>query len=88
MAENRLSKLNLEFYSFRPGYIYPVEARKEPNVAYRIFKVLYPLIKILGKKYSIKSTELADVMFEVGVSGAPQEILENQDILEFNRRDF
>lgn len=81
MAENQISKLYLEFYSFRPGYIYPVESRQEPNVAYRIFRVLYPVIKILGKKYSIKSTELASAMFLVGLSGTQKEILENADIL-------
>ena len=82
MAENQISKLDLEFYSFRPGYIYPAEPRQEPNVAYRIFRVLYPLIKILGKKYSIKSTELASAIFLVGLSGTQKDILENQDILE------
>ena len=32
MAENQIAKLNLTFYSFRPGYIYPDEPRKEPNI--------------------------------------------------------
>jgi uncharacterized protein YbjT (DUF2867 family) len=82
MAENQISKLDLQFYTFRPGYIYPVETRKEPNLGYRIFKVLYPLIKMLGKNYSIKSTELAHAMFLVALKGAGKEILENQDILK------
>lgn len=84
MAENQISKLNLKFYSFRPAYIYPVEPRKEPNFGYKLIRILYPVVKALGEKYSIKSTELANAMFNVGLNGADKEILENQDILKFN----
>ena len=83
MAENQIAKLNLKFYSFRPAYIYPVDQRKEPNVAYKIIKVLYPIFKLLGDKYSIKSTELANAIFNIGLNGANKQILENQDILIF-----
>jgi uncharacterized protein YbjT (DUF2867 family) len=83
MAENQIAKLNLKFFSFRPGYIYPVELRKEPNIGYKIIKVLYPLLKLTGNKYSIKSTELANAMFNVGLKGADLQILENQDILKY-----
>lgn len=81
MAENRLAKLNLEFYSFRPGYIYPVESRKEPNVGYTIMRKLYPLIRLFGNKYSITSEELAGAMYYVGMNGAEKQVLENNDIL-------
>lgn len=83
MAENQIAKLNLKLYCFRPGYIYPVDTRKEPNVGYKIIKVLYPILKLLGDKYSIKSTELANAMFNVGLNGADKQILENQDILKY-----
>lgn len=83
MAENRIAKLNLEFYSFRPGYIYPVEPRKEPNILYKIMRALYPLIKMLGSNYSIKSSELGSAIFNVGLNGAKNEILENKDILSY-----
>lgn len=83
MAENQIAKLNLKFYSFRPAYIYPVDQRKEPNVGYKIIKVLYPIFKLLGDKYSIKSTELANAIFNIGLNGADKQILENQDILKF-----
>lgn len=86
MAENRVMNLNLKFYSFRPGYIYPVEPRKEPNFAYKIGRALYPLIKVLGKKYSVQSAELANAMFNVGLDGADRQILENQDILRYLKR--
>lgn len=83
MAENQISSLGLNFYTFRPGYIYPVTPRKEPNVMYQISRALYPLIKMMGPNSSIKSTELAEVMFSVGLNGAQSEILENKDILTF-----
>ena len=83
MAENRIAALNLEFYSFRPSYIYPVEPRKEPNILYKIMRGLYPLIKMLGSKYSIKSTELGSAIFNVGMNGAKQEVLENKEILSY-----
>ncbi|MFI1773320.1 NAD(P)H-binding protein [Thalassobellus citreus] len=80
MAENRIAKTGLTFHSFRPGYIYPVTPRKEPNMMYKIFRILYPILKLLGKNASIKSTELAQAMFLVGLHGADKEILENKDI--------
>ncbi len=84
MAENQLSTVSLgSFYAFRPGYIYPVTPRNEPNFVYRMSRTLYPVIKLLGKNASIKSTELASAMVNVGFSGAAQEILENADILEY-----
>ncbi len=82
MAENRISILGLYFHTFRPGYIYPVTPRKEPNVMYRIMRFLYPLLRLGGSNSSIKSTELAAAMFNVGLNGAPFEILENSAILE------
>jgi uncharacterized protein YbjT (DUF2867 family) len=83
MAENQISALNMKFHTFRPAYIYPVAPRKEPNIAYKISRVLYPIIKIFGKSLSIKSTELALAIFNVGFNGAENEILENRDIFKY-----
>lgn len=85
MAENGVAALSLEFYSFRPGYIYPVTARKEPNLAYRIFRFIYPVMRLLGNRYSIQSTHLAEAMFQVGLFGTEQMILENQDIVSLTK---
>nr|WP_299341198.1 NAD(P)H-binding protein [Allomuricauda sp.] len=82
IAENKISNMDIKFYSFRPGYIYPVTPRKEPNFMYRISRAFYPIIKLLGKNASIKSTELANAMFKVGMNGGEKEILENRDILD------
>ncbi len=83
IAENRISELGLEFYAFRPGYIYPVSPRKEPNIMYKILRIAYPLMKLMGPDSSIRSTELAQGMFNVGLEGAELEILENKDILNY-----
>jgi len=81
MAENQISALGLQFYTFRPAYIYPVTPRKEPNFIYSLSRSLYPLIRLMGENASIKSTELAEAMVTVGLHGAEKEILENKDIL-------
>lgn len=83
MAENYMFANLNNAYTFRPGYIYPVEKRTEPNFSYRVSRVLYPIIKLLGKNTSIKSTELAYGMYKAGLRGAPKAILENRDILNF-----
>jgi len=83
MAENQIAALGMNFYSFRPGYIYPVTKRQEPNLMYRISRRLYPLIKLFGKNASITSVELANAMFNVGLYSADQEVLENRDILNY-----
>jgi nucleoside-diphosphate-sugar epimerase len=81
MAENKISEMKLKFYSFRPGYIYPTTVRKEPNLIYKFMRFSYPLIRLFGNNVSIKSTELAQAMFNVGLCGADKEILENKDIM-------
>lgn len=81
MAENYLMEKQFNhFYSFRPAYIYPVEKRREPNFLYRSMRRIYPLIRMLGEKFSITSSQLATAIFKTGLYGAPHTILENADI--------
>lgn len=83
IIENRLSKMGFKaFYAFRPGYIYPVVPRKEPNFSYKAMRWLYPAFKWLGTGFSITSADLATAIFKVGIDGSDQEVLENKDILE------
>ena len=84
-AENQLAEMGFSsFYAFRPSYIYPVEPRNEPNFSYRLMRKLYPLIKMLGKNFSIQSTELANAMYTVGMKGSKQNVFENRDILQLH----
>ena len=81
--EKRPSKMGFKyFHAFRPGYIYPVTPRKEPNLSYRLSHMLYPAIKLFDRNMSITSTDLARSMFTIGIKGSDLEILENKDILE------
>ena len=85
IVENRLSAMGFSFYALRPSYIYPVTPRNEPNLGYKISRLMYPLIKLLGPNTSITSTELAYGMYYVGLNGSSKEVLENKDILEISR---
>jgi len=83
IAENRLFEIyGNNFHSVRPGYIYPVTKRKEPNVSYAFFRLLYPIIKLLGKKYSITSLDLAKAMFMIGMEKKNQVVFENDELRE------
>jgi uncharacterized protein YbjT (DUF2867 family) len=68
---------------FRPGYIYPVTPRKEPNMVYRISRALYPVLRRIYPNIGISSEDLAYAMVNVGLdkqawTGSP--VLENRDI--------
>jgi len=80
MAENKIHAMGLNFHSFRPGYIYPVHTRKEPNFFYRIMRFLYPLIKALGSNASVTSVDLANAMFHIGKHRFAEEVIENKII--------
>ncbi len=83
-AENKLSSLYPDrFYTLRPGYIYPVEKRSEPNFSYRLSRKMYPLLKLLGPKYSITSHQLAVGIFNSVQNNPEQETLENNEILQY-----
>lgn len=83
MAENQLCHIfKSNFHSARPGYIYPVVKRQEPNYMYRIFRLFYPLIKLTGKKYSITSIELAKALFALGMQDHHQSTFENDELVK------
>lgn len=69
-SSNLLTELKFDqLYIFRPGYIYPVEKRQEPNTFYKVMRAIYPWVNPLYPPLSIKSTELSDAMFEIGLNG-------------------
>ena len=83
MAENQLYHIfKSNFHSARPGYIYPVVKRQEPNYMYRLFRLFYPLIKLTGKKYSITSIELAKALFALGMQDYHQPTFENDELVK------
>ncbi|MDG2447990.1 MAG: hypothetical protein P8M34_00070 [Saprospiraceae bacterium] len=82
-AEKVLLKDIDKLFIFRPGYIYPVTPRKEPNLMYIVTRFLYPLIRLFGNKVSIRSSDLAEAMFLSGFNSPSQSILENNEILDY-----
>lgn len=81
IAENFL--LNLQFpqcYIFRPGYIYPVTPRNEPNFGYKVFRALYKPVSAIYPNIGITSVKLAAKMVSVALNGNTKNILENKDI--------
>lgn len=82
VAENILEKLAFKQLTIvRPGYIYPVTPRKEPNLFYRVFRILYkPLLSKLYPNIGLSSLQLATAMVKLGFEGATQQVYENREI--------
>lgn len=85
IAENFLFKLNFyKMYSFRPGYIYPVTKRNEPNFGYKLTRVLYkPFLSKIYPNIGVSSEKLANVMVAIGLNGFNKPIIENNDIRRY-----
>jgi nucleoside-diphosphate-sugar epimerase len=85
IAENFLFKLKFHrTYSFRPGYIYPVTKRNEPNFGYKLTRILYkPFLSKIYPNIGVTSEKLANVMVTVGLNGFDKPILENNDIRRY-----
>jgi len=88
-AEKSILNLNFKHTCiFRPGYIFPVTPRKEPNLAYKIIRFLYPFFKRIYPNIGISSENLAKAMVQAGLYGTgsyPNPIMENQDIRNFTQ---
>ena len=68
-------------YVFRPAYIYPVEARKEPNFSYRVMRSIYPVFRTLLPNQVIRADDLARAMVDVvAFENVDGPIFENRDI--------
>lgn len=83
-AEKELRTSGFErLFIFRPAYIYPVEPRREPNTAYRLLRVIYPLFKGLFPNQVIRADDLADAMVDAAVWGPAKpggQVFENHQI--------
>ncbi len=75
-------------YMLRPGYIQPLHGVKSKTPLYRVFYVvlswLYPVIKLVARKYVITTEHLGRGMIKIAKSGAPKHVLENADIEALN----
>jgi nucleoside-diphosphate-sugar epimerase len=87
IAENILQRLNFyRTYIFRPGYIYPVTPRKEPNLMYKQMRVIYKIFSPLFPNMGVHSEKLADTMIEVAFAGENKVIYENSEIRLYNSK--
>jgi hypothetical protein len=82
IAENILKNLKFKQLNiFRPGYIYPVEKRKEPNTFYRIIRPLYKyFFSYIYPNIGVSSLDLAIVMIALAFEENSKSIFENKDI--------
>lgn len=82
MVENQIAEVGLgRFHSLRPGYIYPVTPRDEPNFMYRLMRIVYPPVGRVFPSIGVTSTDLAAAMVRVGLEGRPSErFIENRDL--------
>jgi uncharacterized protein YbjT (DUF2867 family) len=83
-AEKTLSAAGFpHVYLFRPAYIYPVRARREPNFSYRLLHAIYPVFRMLFPNQVIRADDLARAMVDAAVRGIGEGrtlVLENRDI--------
>lgn len=89
IAENILEKLSFkQLIIVRPGYIYPVTPRKEPNFFYRLSRFLYkPLLSKVYPNIGLTSLQLATAMIKLGWEGATQQVYENKEIRQVAMSD-
>ncbi len=69
---------------FRPGYIYPVEPRQEPNFSYRVFRAVWPALRKVAPNMGVDSDALAHAMVLAALEGTGEHtapVLENADIV-------
>ncbi|HEY1405631.1 MAG TPA: NAD-dependent epimerase/dehydratase family protein [Spirochaetota bacterium] len=83
IAENIILKLKFDnTYIFRPAYIYPDSPRQEPNLFYRIFRVIYKPLSLVLPNIGVSSTKLASKMVDVGLNGGDRTIYNNRQVKE------
>jgi len=84
-AENALTRAGFPaVYIFRPAYIYPVQARREPTFSYRVLRAIYPAFRLLLPNQVIRADDLARTMVDAAVRDIGTQgqtiVLENRDI--------
>lgn len=86
-TENHMKRLAFgRLHIFRPGYIYPVTPRKEPNFFYTLMRVLYKPFLSHMTGSATTSVHLARAMLDVALSDSGKTIYENADIMnDFSR---
>ena len=81
IAENLLLKFKFNrTHIFRPGYIYPVTPRTEPNTIYKVMRILYKTFSGIFPDMGITSEKLAETMVDVAFADGTKIYYENKEI--------
>ncbi len=85
-TENALLRLPFgAAYMLRPGYIQPMHGIRSKTKLYRTIYALvspiYPLLRMVARRYVITTEELGRAMVEIAKNGNPKHILESSDLL-------
>lgn len=80
-TENDLRKLPFKAaYSFRPGFLIPNPQAKNILPAYKYFKWMVPVLKLLFPNFICSLKELGLAMVNIVLNGYSKEVLEVKDI--------
>ena len=86
-TENDLMKMPFKkVYAFRPGFLQPSKGSKNIHGFYAIFRLLYPVLRILMPKYVSTLKELGLAMINSASQGYEKPVLEVKDIIELSKR--
>lgn len=89
-AENRLQEVGFKaVYSFRPGFIYPMDGETSKTPSYRLmYAVTKPFFPLFWgfTKWVTTTRSLSYAMVEVAKHGHSKKILENADLDHFGSR--
>lgn len=86
-TENDLMKLPFrKVYNFRPGFLQPTSGLKNAHKFYFIFRIIYPLFRLILPKYVSTLKELGLAMINSVTKGYEKQILEVPDIISLSRK--
>jgi hypothetical protein len=86
-TENDLMKLPFrKVFAFRPGFLHPSEGSKNIHGYYIIFRILYPVLRLLIPKFVSTLRELGLAMINSVTKGYEKQVLQVKDIIELAKR--
>ncbi len=86
-TENDLMKLPFKaVYAFRPGFMQAAKGAKNVPGYFFIFRILYPLLRILFPRFVTTLKEVALAMINSSIFGYEKSVLEVKDILVLSYR--
>jgi hypothetical protein len=86
-TENDLMKLPFKkVYAFRPGFLQPSKGLTNVHGYYTVFRLLYPVLKVLLPKYVSSLSELGLAMINSVTKDYEKPVLEVKDIIELAKR--